>query len=224
MTKYTAIIVEPRKHKALHFVLNNFLSYLSQDWSIILFHGNTNKEYATNIVNDLAQLHNKIIQLVHINVDNLTSLEYSVLFTNKSFYHYIPTETFLVFQTDAMILKENKDKINSFLQYDYVGAPWTWTNQVGNGGLSLRKKSKMLEIINHKEYAFENEDIYFTHNIPSTIQYNRPPASEARAFSIETVFYDAPFGIHNCWKYVSKENMALLMNTYSEIRELIDLQ
>ena len=30
--KYTAIIIEPRKHKALCFVLNNMLECLSNEW------------------------------------------------------------------------------------------------------------------------------------------------------------------------------------------------
>jgi len=223
MTKYTAIIVEPREHKALYFVLNNVLSNLSDDWSIILFHGNENAEYSRDIVNDLEHQHHKKIQLIQLNINNLTPQQYSFLFMNKSFYNHIPTDTFLVFQTDSMILNENKDNIHSFLQYDYVGAPWS-NDLVGNGGISLRKKSKMLEIIDIKGIAFENEDVYFSDNIPHTIQYYRPTASEARAFSVETVSYDAPFAIHNCWKYLSNENMNLLTNRYSEIQKLIDLQ
>ena len=73
-----------------------------------------------------------------MNVDNLTIRDYNRLFTNKSFYDYIPTETFLIFQTDTMIFKEHKNLINNFLEYDYVGAPWLACKQVGNGGLSLR--------------------------------------------------------------------------------------
>ena len=42
---YTAIIIEPRKHKALSFVLNNVLNNLNDSWNIIVFHGNLNKEY-----------------------------------------------------------------------------------------------------------------------------------------------------------------------------------
>ena len=49
---YTAIIVEPRQHKALPFVLENFLKNLSQDWSIIICHGTTNLEFINNIIND----------------------------------------------------------------------------------------------------------------------------------------------------------------------------
>jgi hypothetical protein len=55
MSKYTAIIIEPREHKALSFVLNNFLSNLSNDWSFIIFHGNKNSEYVKNIVNNLEE-------------------------------------------------------------------------------------------------------------------------------------------------------------------------
>ena len=49
---YTAIIIEPRQHKALPFVLENFLNNLSEDWSFIIFHGKTNLEFIINIFND----------------------------------------------------------------------------------------------------------------------------------------------------------------------------
>ena len=47
--------------------------------------------------------------------------------------------------------KKNKDIINDFLEYDYVGAPWIITaytftkncSYIGNGGFSLRRKSKI---------------------------------------------------------------------------------
>ena len=44
--KYSAIIVEPRKHKALYFVLNNVCDCLSDEWKIILFHGSENILYS----------------------------------------------------------------------------------------------------------------------------------------------------------------------------------
>ena len=49
-TTYTAVIIEPRKHKALQFVLKNFLENLDINWNIIIFHGNLNKEYIENII------------------------------------------------------------------------------------------------------------------------------------------------------------------------------
>ena len=53
--KYTAIIVEPRKHPALEFVLNNFLENLNNDWNIIIYHGKKNKIYIKKIINTKLQ-------------------------------------------------------------------------------------------------------------------------------------------------------------------------
>ena len=44
---YTAVIVEPREHKALEFVLNNVLENLSEDWNVLIFHGNNNINYTS---------------------------------------------------------------------------------------------------------------------------------------------------------------------------------
>ena len=226
MSKYTAIIIEPRPHKALEFVLTNFIQNLSNEWSIIIFHGNKNIEFVNNAVNTLGKkMNTRIINIVNLNVDNLNSQTYSDLFLTESFYNYIPTETFLVFQTDSMILKENKENINLFLEYDYVGAPWIWNNAVGNGGLSLRKKSKMLEILHSKGYLPNiNEDIFFSHNIDAKINYNVPDYTKAKMFSVETLFYDSPFGVHNCWIHLNKANLDFLTIKYPDIKKLINLQ
>ncbi len=227
MSLYTAIIIEPREHKALYFVLNNFLHNLTNEWNVIIFHGDKNIDYVKQIVNRLDESYKKrITNLINLNIDNLNNQTYSNLLLSKSFYNYIPTETFLIFQTDSIILKENKERINLFLQYDYVGGPWKHMNNiVGNGGLSIRKKSKMLEIIKSKGYQSGiNEDVYFSTNIDKSIVYNVPSYTIAKMFSVEAIFYDDPFGIHNCWKYLNKDEMALLTNKYSEIKELLHLQ
>ena len=48
---YTAIIVEPREHKALYFVLENALTNLDENWNIVILHGTQNKEYLENLCN-----------------------------------------------------------------------------------------------------------------------------------------------------------------------------
>ena len=57
--------------------------------------------------------------------------------TSKEFYHNFPTEIFLIFQTDSVICNENKDLLDDFMKYDYVGAQWK--DAVGIGGFSLKK-------------------------------------------------------------------------------------
>jgi hypothetical protein len=106
--KYTAIIVEPRKHKALEFVLNNICDCLTDEWRIILFHGKNNHEFANEIVSQLNNiLYKNRITLVNLYVDNLNQQTYSQLLANRNtIYEHIETDIFLVFQTDSIMLKK----------------------------------------------------------------------------------------------------------------------
>jgi hypothetical protein len=246
-TKYTALIVEPREHKALEFVLTNFMQNLNEDWGFIIFHSITNKKFVENIMNNsLAKYKNKT-KLINLNVDNdnFTMKHYSTMFYHKNFYEYIPTETFLVFQTDSMILSENKDKIYNFLKYDYVGAPWKETDgllidkstYVGNGGLSLRKKSKMLKMLKYKKMAIEKKKNYYgkyiaedrffngyNDNIRKIINFKLPTLEEALFFSMEGIYSSSPFGIHKCWNHLDVRDTNNLLKKYPYIQNLIDRQ
>ena len=226
MFKYTAMIIEPRKHRALRYVLQNFLRNLSPEWGIIVFHGCNNKAYVENVVESID---NHRISLFNLQVEDLDAYAYSHLLISESLYAHIPTETFLVFQTDSIMLDENKHKLDLFLKYDYVGAPWAMGinhgGLVGNGGLSLRKKSKMLEIIRSKGYVRVYEDDYFSKNIDSAIQYNVPSFEVAKDFSVETVYSESPFGVHKCWNYgYIDKRIETLLDIYPAIRELMALQ
>jgi|LakMenEpi03Aug12_release.lakeMendotaPanAssembly.Ray.scaffolds.fasta_scaffold78403_2 hypothetical protein len=231
---YTAVIVEPRKHKALPYVLENFLNNLSEDWSFIIFHGNLNLEFINNIITKKLSIHKHRIRLINLNVNNLTVEGYNKLFKYcKKFYNYIPTETFLVFQTDSIIFEKHKHLINNFLNYDYVGAPWNHVidgkdkNEcVGNGGLSLRKKSKMLEIMEKQGKNKYPEDIYFS--CYDSVLIHKPKLDEASLFSVEEIFSEISFGCHRPWcnfdinkcDYDFIRKKFILYNMYNEVKEL----
>lgn len=225
--KMTAIIIEPREHKAFEFVINNFLENLSDNWDFIIFHGNKNKIYIENIINNILNKNKLLnikdrIKLINLNIDNLSLDDYNKLLTTPNFYKYINTEIFLIFQTDSIICKENKNNINKFLDYDYVGAPWKDKN-VGNGGLSLRKKSKMLEIINKCIYKKNTpEDVYFGLSCPEIIR-NKPSFEDAQNFSVEAIYNDNTFGVHKPWLHLKKndyKNMETKCSGLSELRML----
>jgi hypothetical protein len=223
---YTAIIIEPRKHRALQYVLLNALKNLSDKWNIIVFHGNLNKEYVENIINTKLSDYKNRIKTINLNIDNLDFYNYNSLMLDKSFYNNIPTETFLVFQTDSLIISKNKDVINEFLKYDYVGAPFDGIGPhnahlnklVGNGGLSLRKKSKMLEIIDSckASWDFNGEDRFFSfpcNNIP----INKPSFEEAQRFCSQFTLNENSFGIHKTWYEFPLKDIEKL---FPEVREL----
>jgi hypothetical protein len=250
--RYTAIIVEPRKHRALHFVLRNFFENLGDNWDFVILHGTDNKDYLNNIMKKLTKYKSRAT-LINLNKKNLTYHEYNGLFYDRSFYDYIPTETFLVFQTDSMILKENKHKINDFLEYDYVGAPITCFTrfhdckenttinnlpfEVGNGGLSLRKKSKMIELLQYITFAISNnkddiiqfgkyipEDRFFSGEITfDYVDIYKPEIQEASNFSVQELYNDSPFGIHKIWDGLNEYQLKILINKYPQINNLIKL-
>lgn len=201
---YTAVIVEPRQHKSMEFVLRNFLTNLEANWAVLVFHGNQNKEWLETMINGpLAEFKSRI-SLSNLGVDNLEYPEgYNTLLTSKEFYEKIPTEIFLVFQTDSMICPQHKGLLYKFLKYDYVGAPWGHAPDlgVGNGGLSLRRKSKMLQVIEKcpPRPPRENEDIYFARSCAAA-PLNRPSFEEAKEFSIENVMAPRSFGLHQAYR------------------------
>lgn len=230
MYQYTAVIIEPRKHKALEFVLNNFLENLDTRWYFIIFCSDFNYDFINEIISKLNEINQNRIQIIRFIENNITHKNYSELILKTNIHDYIKTEMFLIFQTDTLIL--NKEKIYDFMNYDYVGAPFNrnfnWRRNypltdfydVGNGGLSLRKKSKMSEILKNNKMKNENEDTYFAYYT----NINKPPTIKAQEFSIESTFYDKPFGIHKIWSYLSNDELKKLIDLYPQIQTLIDLQ
>jgi len=219
VSRYTAVIIETRKHKALEFVLRNFLSTLDSDF--LIFCGNVNKEFCIHLLDGPLAEYKSRIRLVHLNIDTMRASEYSTLLCKHlTIYNEIHTDYFLLFQTDTMLFPRYKDRLNDFFQYDYVGAPWNNDRfgGVGNGGLSLRKKSKMLEILETVTYSGEPEDIYFCNNI--LVDLHRPTMEQAKRFSVEEVFYPQSFGCHQPWgRGFDKE----LLEAYPEIITLFEL-
>ena len=112
----------------------------------------------------------------------------------------------------------NKELIHEFLKYDYVGAPWK-NGMVGNGGLSLRNKHKMIEICENVGNYTENEDNYFCYQ--RIIPLFKPSFEDAKKFSVETVFHEKSFGIHAPWKHL--DEIDILIHRYPDIRTLIML-
>jgi hypothetical protein len=215
---YTAVIVEPRKHPALSFVLHNVAMNLSSDWKILVFHGKENKEYVSDIIEKMEDS-SRFLTPIQLDVANLSFEQYNAVLMSQAFYRCIPTETLLIFQTDTMILEPAQ--LQEFLSYDYVGAPWK-SGHVGNGGLSLRKKSKMITVITTVNSFHVNEDVYFS--MQKIVPLKKPTFQEAQRFSVETVYYPSPFGIHAPWKNLSFEEMDKLTAAYPAIQELIRLQ
>ena len=236
--KYTAMIIEPRCHPALELVLKNFNKNLNEDWQFLIFHGNNNLDYINNIINQY-EFNDRQIKLKHVKVNNLSINEYNLFMYSEYTYSYIDTEIFLIFQTDTLLSDIYSKNINNYLNYDYVGAPWVnkkynYVNyKCGNGGLSLRRKNKMLEILrnkgffkNKKKMLCFNEDMFFSNLIyKNNIILNKPSFEESQLFSVESSFCDKSVGIHKPWLelYWKQEHLNIIKLHIPDIDKLIKL-
>ena len=213
---YCAVIVEPRKHKALEFVLKNIQSHLP-GWPIILFHGSINEEYVKKCTEKLSN-----IMLRNLGIPNLSPTEYSYLLTTVNFWQQMPTEKVLIFQTDTMLLHS---RIEFFMMYDYVGAPWRWNLKVGNGGLSIRNRNAMIDAIRDSRDRRHPEDVFFSNYLyQNRDKYKLPSFRMAKSFASETTFHPCPLGVHKPWKHLRKHpQWKMFVKRYPEILQLMRL-
>ena len=215
-TDHCAVIVEPREHKDLEIICKNVMYYLNESgsdikWGLKIYYGNKNKEF----VKKFTQTWNNI-QLENLEIDDLSGILYNNMLKTTKFWETIPTENVLIFQTDTILRRFG---IDEFTSYNYVGAPWIRYREgkiVGNGGLSFRKKSRMLEIIrDFQDDTIDMEDIYFCKYLKNE---DIAPYDVAKKFSVEDVYYQNPLGLHQPKVDLDNLDFLLKINLNKEIK------
>lgn len=110
----------------------------------------------------------------------------------------------LFIQYDGWVLNGNLWQ-DSWLQYDYIGAPWPWISnpgeQVGNGGFSLRSARLMKFLAEHaREFPLRTpEDVTLCREYRPALEQHGfvwAPLDVARAFSFEREDWRPTFGFH----------------------------
>lgn len=98
--------------------------------------------------------------------------------------------------------------------------------EVGNGGLSYRKRSKTLDVLKHYaavrgRFLVEAEDTFYAcvTNEPEA-NFKAPKKAQAVYFSVEQVFQESPFGVHKPWLNLSSREMDKLTQSCSELNIL----
>jgi hypothetical protein len=209
-----AAIVEPRKDNLVE-TIDHYLKKLPTAFFQV-YHGTKNIDILQKYIN------NPRIELLNMGVDNLTIQGYSRLLCSKAFWKTIRAENCLIFQTDSITCGASNYDLDQFMNYDFVGAPHPIYVTTGlkilftcrmmkpeekyyNGGLSFRKRSKMLEIV--KKFPWDGkitEDIWFCHHLPK-IGGKLPNLDIARKFSFEAEYLGkTPWGLHKPRKNYNK--------------------
>jgi len=215
-----AVIVEPRELQVTNDLLKWMMWLLvPAGWKFVYFAGKNNIQTITDFVHSLKV--DDVFEIKNLDKENLTINDYNLLLTSIDFWSSLPYENILIFQTDTVLLDNN---LSVFLEYDYVGAPWNknmkWLNNstenvVGNGGLSLRRKSAMIKALELVPYNFINEDSYFAIRCRHLLKLPSPDL--AKTFSVETVFFENPKGYHKCWAYIGND----IHKVYTRIDNII---
>jgi len=212
---YEAVFIEFRDFPHVEFLIRNTIHKLGEKWSHTIICGNLNYTLIENICKTISSN----INIIKINVDNMTQSEYSKFLTTMEFWNLLKGEKILIYQEDSIIFKNN---IHDFFDYDFVGAPFIKNsddtpNCVGNGGLSLRSKSKMIDVISKfspTEYKYNNSTVEYMNYVnlefpPEDVYFSKCMQEQfigivanwdvAHEFSSETVFNQNSFGSHKPW-------------------------
>lgn len=188
------LIVEPREHALLGTVIKAFSERVPPDWVLYVVHGTDNAEYARAAVGSRRR-----VVFIPLNTSNLTAAQYNRLFTTPEFWHQIQAEHILVFQTDAMPCGPETLDMARYGNFGYIGCAygnkagartsyWEANDFYGVGGLSLRRKSFMLECLQRQPHH-EAEDVTFS-NCVASLSPQRPTAQDLGDFCAQTGWGD----------------------------------
>ena len=191
------VIVEPRKHKNLLAVLENFDKNMPKDWDLYFFYGKGLQENAKEVTKTVT---GRTVILNELETENLNPDQYNELLKKTDFWNKVDAEIILVFQTDGAYCSKTKFNIDKFLKYDYIGCSynkkaigkgvWEENEYYGVGGISLRKKSFMLKCIADKPETPANfaEDVFYSNCVAKS--KNRPESGDIIAEFCSQSAYD----------------------------------
>ncbi|MDR0498178.1 MAG: FkbM family methyltransferase [Holophagales bacterium] len=184
--------------------------------------------------------------------------DYNRLLLSSFFYEKFDAYEFiLICQTDAIVLRDELDYWCE-QKYDYIGAPWPSMisntgeivrindkYKVGNGGLSLRRINKCIELLNEfpepvpdflSYNKMSNEDKFFAVHGYLSNNFSMPSELVASKFSLEIkpdYFYKLnshhiPMGGHAWYKHnpvfwqgILQQDHELVTEIYSEIKKFM---
>lgn len=243
-TPWEVVLVDFRILPHIEFLIRNAIMRLGIEWCYTVICGNLNYEFILEICNRISNN----INIIKIEKDNINQSDYSKYLSSLSFWRQLKGEKILIYQEDSIIFKNN---IRDFINYDYIGAPFpkntnNTPNCVGNGGFSLRSKSKMIEIIEKisientvfnsstKEYIKNAnldsppEDVYFSKNMQELNIGVVADWNTALTFSMESIFNENSFGGHRFWissdkwrEHINKTYQYSLYKFNSDIKEYL---
>ena len=173
------VVVETRPNIWFPLVVKNIIDKLP-GWKIYIVGSQCSIEYLNSVVKQ--KLNYILLPKNFLRVE-----EYNKMLFSTQFWELFSEEHILIAQPDCLILREPLDRHFSF---PFIGAVCFSTQEdsfIMNGGLSLRKRSIMLQICKDMMNGSETgpEDVVFT-NIIRKNRMGLPSMKECNSFAIES--------------------------------------
>ncbi|KAG9906662.1 hypothetical protein KCU98_g7761, partial [Aureobasidium melanogenum] len=198
-----ALLIENRPSPHLIPLLLHFTAVIPNDWRV-RFMGSDESVASVNsslAIQDQVNIGKMDLTYIPSNMSVAGTEQISTFLTNLWVYETLlaPAEWLLVFQTDSMLCANSEQSLNDWLDYDYVGAPWSLKDKGGgNGGLSLRKVSSIIEVLKHQVRLpnSEPEDVWLTRRLNQRVGAKVANGTMENKFSGEMISSYSPMGYH----------------------------
>jgi len=233
ITTKAAIIIETRFRTNLIPLILHFGSVLGPTWPIIIYTSaesvgqfSASAALGRYLKSGAIQVRTLPQTVLFTNSDSVNQF----MTTPWLWENLAPAEHVLIFQSDSMLCANAARSVDDYFDYDFVGAPIA--KDLGNeynGGLSLRKRSAILNVLDKwdwertKKEGDRFEDQWYFNRMTEIQQeeeragiepeeegaINLPTKEVARTFSVETIDYPHPLGVHQVHRWL-KEQMSSL--------------
>jgi hypothetical protein len=228
---YGVIILEPRAHPALRWLINDTLAKLPPTWAVVLYHHAQNAEFARRQLAPLlvaggAGGGGRLRLLQH--EDDVSAQPprnngwVNGVLGSPLWWRRQPFDRFLLLHVDSVICRaDDWDFLRELSQYDYAGSPWGDRHAIvmnltdghgGNGGFSWRARDAALAVLEARGGLHgADEDVFFSREIGGQGDLRMAPLNVSCRFGVETWLCDAaPFGVHKAWAFLQSERWAAL--------------
>ena len=237
-TNKIAVIIDPRYDELMEAVILNFMHFMVPEGWIFMI--GCVEQYREQIQTRFPQslfirIDTNLIYYDENHNPNISIDTYNNILCDTSFWNQIPCENVAIFQKDCIMYRMFTE--DWAIKYAYTGAFWytdetSLTNGVINGGFSIRKKSAMLECINHVTWKMielyrknvytcheyfpikrKNEDIFFTYAC-EILKYPLAPIYIRKQLATESEYFTGT-SVYHGWNKIGYQTEILAIQILS---------
>ena len=165
--------------------------------------------------------------LSEISIKNLSRINYSILLLTSGFWRACLGRRIFIFQIDSCLNPKSRHKIDDFLKWDYIGAPWdprrpmkSLVNAnkrmyVGDGRFSIRNRQLMMQVTEKIARNYSRLIQYDEDQVICSVLQTKAFASSkiadwktAKSFCVSHVYEPGALGICNVIKNLTENELS----------------